>query len=310
MSGRVSKAFFVIIVLLIGSAQMIPTNANASSRPVVRLSFDEGEEVQYADVYPGANNTVIFNGTVEAEMNRWGPLYPVEIELQAELDKDWDCQLEPSKFIISPGAKAPFSVEVIVPPQTLCNVRAKLVVKGRANYSFPEPVTYGITHISGTVMINQYHNFSLLSTHPVLETTRSGKVVFNLGINNEGNVEDIFQIEVVNFEELVNKGFEINILHPKFEVRRQSIEGVPITISLPDTDECLGKHTIEVKVSMCSENVNQEEIVPQTYNFTLKVKEPNFEFSTEFCIILIMINVILVIFIYSLWRKKMKKQKK
>ena len=53
MKGKAIRTICIILILLLSLCQIIPVNVSAVGDPVVELRWDDGQDLQYADVSPG-----------------------------------------------------------------------------------------------------------------------------------------------------------------------------------------------------------------------------------------------------------------
>ncbi len=305
MKGKVIQSIFIILILLIGLFQILPNNSIAVGNPVVHLQFNEGEEVQQANVRPGESGEVSFHGTVSADIPAGGAVQDVQVYLRAATNQGWPTTITPAVIMLQLGTEeAPFIATVKVPIETSYGTESIIIIDGTAE-TFPGSSTSEVPPLAGTIKIAQYYRFALDCDAPTLKTTSGSDVTFELIIRNEGNGRDRFSIEVNNLDELTRKGFEIELSRSMIEIPEKGEQTVEITIKVPDGSKGVGKNNIELKV--CSELEPLGQRIYQRYTLTLKVSEDNIFLSTDFWYIIIVI-IILTVCIIIFWKYKKSKR--
>ena len=301
MSWKVIKSFLAILILLVGTVQIIPNNVEAIGDPVVNLRWDEGKEVQHANVAPGDSGNVAFTGTVSADIPAGGAFQDIIVNLRVSSEHGWSSSIEPSTILLDPGTEeAPFTVVVKVPPETSYYIDATIMVDGTAQ-PFPGSSTSEIDPLYGTIKIQQYYRFSLGSETEYIETSPGTDVIFELEIMNEGNARDKFSCEVANLDEITRNGFDVELSHSMVEIPEKGRLTIKISISVPEGSKGLGKTNIELKVN--SEAQPQNERIYQNFVFTVKVTEDNIFLTTEFWSVIIGI-IIIAVCVIIFWKYK------
>jgi hypothetical protein len=183
---------FVLNVLI----TIIPETTKAFIPPLAELEWVEGQEIQWADVGPGATGLVNFSGIVKVE-SVCGPYIPIQVEVWGSTDQGWPVTVTPSFIEYYPWSsdEQPIIVTVAVPPWIRSNESGVLTVSGRAIIdSSDEP--YNITPITGTINIKQYYRHLIVIERSSMQVKAGDKFDFNISIKNFGNCPSRFILKL------------------------------------------------------------------------------------------------------------------
>ena len=309
MKGKAIRTISIILILLFSMCQILPVNVSAVGKIIVELRWDEGHEVQYADVSPGSSGLVTFAGTVSADLAAGGAVQDVRIELRVSSSEGWTATISPATVMLNPGTEEKaFTVEVEVPPQTTTSENSVITVGGTAT-AFPgsDNSQIEIPPITGTIIIDQYFRYQVGCEKSYIETEPGTEVKFDLFIRNEGNAKDKFVILIDNAYDLENEDIKIELDRENIEVPSNGNGTFTVTIKTPETE--LGifvdyKKNIDVQVRS---KVDPDETV-HTYLLTLRVKNQDILENENFYSFIIVI-IVVVICIIIVWRyRKTQKQ--
>jgi len=263
------SVIFILFVLVI---PVLPFSTVAVGTPVVELKFDEGEEVQYADVAPGDSGLVCFPGTVSADLAAGGSVQDVRVNLMASTDQGWPANIEPAVIILNPGTEeAEFLATVSVPPETSWNISGVLTVSGTAA-AFPGTLQYTVPPITGTIKINQYHRFSVGCDEPYQECCPESELCYEFNIYNEGNGPDKFNVEITNALYLTQESFTVNLETTTIEIPEKDIGQVNVLVGVPYFENINEVYEIELEVKSVKEELNTGSTIPQTFPLNVRVR--------------------------------------
>jgi hypothetical protein len=232
--------------------------------PTVAIALNEVSQTAY--VGPDDTGEVSFNGVVDVLMN---DLTTVVVTLTSE--DTWDSSVvEPSSLLFETSGQQDFSVLVRVPLGTSFSNMGVLTVSGRWMLT-PGSISGSTNQAEGRIDIAQYFQFSIGCKHGILETNPGKEVQFEVDINNEGNFNDAFSVELLNEYELMSKGLELTLEATECEILEKMTETVEITVETPAGDSSIGEYYFDVKV--WSEKGLEEGVVPEIITLNLKVVE-------------------------------------
>lgn len=308
MKGKVIRTLCIILILLLSLCQIIPVNVSAIGDPVVQLRWDDGQEVQHADVEPGEPGTVSFTGTASADLQAGGAVQDVRVELRVTSEHGWDATVTPAVFMINPGTEEKaFEVVVRVPPETSTSVDAFIIVSGTAT-AFPgsDSSQTEVPPITGSIIVTQYFRYIFGCNKPYIQSEPGEEVQFELFIGNQGNARDTYVISVPNLDDLVDDGFDVSLDRETIEVPEKGNGSVIVTVQSPEAG--IGeladyKKNIEINVR----STLDPEITHKTFVLTIKVESGDI-LESENIITYIIVIIVVVICIILLWRYRKKKK--
>jgi hypothetical protein len=264
------------------------------------------EESRTAHVGPGDTGRVEFNGTVSVSLN---PTTSVEVTLSAE-DTWASALVSPATLTFRLSGSESFKVTVQVPALESISNPGSVTVTGR--WVMTPGSINGVADPPGgevgRVDIAQFYDFSLRSTMSQIKASPDTEVIFALTIQNNGNGEDVFKINIRNEKELLDKDFEITLTMKEVVISENPGEEiVRIQVSIPSSSKGLGQTTIQVEVR--SEGGSREHLQPKEFEFVVDVPQGEFAFTSEFKLIIVAIIGLIIAGVYLFWRKRKKKRK-
>ena len=260
-----------------------------------------------AHVSPDDDCSVRFNGTVSVDMN---PLSRVEVSLSAE--DTWGAgKVSPSNFVFTQSGEQSFVANTTARPRESTKNVGTITVTGRWVLQ-----TSGLSGTAnpqqgavGRVEIAQFCSFTMKSPKTFTETSLNEKEVLVLTIQNRGNGNDIFAIEIDNSEELSDKDFEVLLSRAQVEIpENPAEENVRISVKVPSNVHAIGEHEIIVKVKSNLQEFQNEPA--QYFTFGIRIPEENIFISSEFMISLPIIVCVAIVCIILIWRRRKKKRLK
>jgi hypothetical protein len=299
MKGKVVKAVLIIIILVLGIIQIVPECVEAAGVPKISIIFDES--ILAFDVRPGSDCTEIITGRVISDE----PARDVRVILQAYTDQNWMCTVDPTEIIVPPRSEAPFSIEIVAPPETSFYKPCTLYVEGTAGL-YPGSSMYSIAPITGSLRVRQYSKFTMGCSKPIIETQPGAKEIFEVSIINMGNARESYNLEIVNIDNLDQDGFTVTISNSKIEVDEKDNATFQVKVTVPTGMDGMGTHNIEIQVK--PEDMEVDDAQAQTFTLTAKVSEDKIVFTTEFQIIILIVLIAIVVSILFIKfrRKKLK----
>jgi len=212
----------IIALLLLSMLPASGAGAGAPPQPpalgpqvTLSLSPSTGE----ANVSYSKPGTVDFDGT--AQLDR-PPVSRVVVTLNASIDTGWGSGCSPSLLAFSSNEPQHFTVTVSVPPGTLASLAGNLrVVADASGGGFSSS-----SSANATVTVQPYYQLAVRCESPTVNITAGGKARFKIDIQNQGNDNDSFNIDIGNEKELRASGWSFGLILP-------TIPFVPPGASMP-----------------------------------------------------------------------------
>ena len=270
------RSYIFLILMVIFSSSfvvLVPETAEGLGEPFVMLEFDEGEAQQMAEVAPGKDAVVIFPGTVTAHMAAGSQVQNIVVNLYGSVEQGWPVTMDPVTIEMDHGGNESFTATVVVPADACCDRPAILQFRASAKSNPGAAVYYNIEPINGTILITQYYGFSLETKKSLKDAYIEDDVEFDLNVINDGNGRDMFSVRLVNQKEIENLGMTLSLNMDKFEIDGKSSETITLLITIPENNDCIGTHSMEVEVRSENENADSTNLAPRSISFILKVSQ-------------------------------------
>lgn len=310
---------------------MPPPNPEQGSRQIAERELitiqlhEEGEPViKEALVGPGDLRTITFEGDVVLYKQYPGQNFDqVLVTLDAEIEEEgWVALPKPRSLIfrysdLGPRAKLTenFTLQVVAPFRAPLNDHT-VTVTGSYMTS-PAGRTGQIEPATVKVTVVHFQDLLLVSLDP-LKTVSPGAIVeFKLQVENRGNYEDSYIIELMNEDQLANMGWSV-------ELQQSTLEGVPswgyknVTIKVyPPQRFTIWKNQVTpIMVRVISQSAFGSKYEGfATKEYSLFVYERGVYFPPEptiFIIIAIIVIIVLVVwyrkYTYKKWKKKQEEE--
>lgn len=182
------------IALIVGALALLCiallTSQWCEALPGHSMQVTIAPEVNYAAPTVSKLDEVTFRGNVTIEKPQG--VERVTVTLSASCNRGWPTTISPQTIpFINPGTER-FSLKVIVPPATQV-MEAGVTVTARAH----SPIWDDEQQASCRVVVLQYFKMDILSYSPTQDGKAGGSVAGSIVINNSGNDEDTFSIDIV-----------------------------------------------------------------------------------------------------------------
>lgn len=273
MTGKLKHLILMSLIINIFLIQFVPFSALGIGPTVlVEVQFDEGEDIQETESSPDEHTTVTFHGTVTAELVAGKRVQKIVVSLHATSDHGWSCVINPAQMTLNSGDTEPFTVVVTVPADTKTNTIDTITIGGKG-VAFPGVFQDIIEPIQGTiVIIEHYHRFSLSSDKQNKNTCLDSTLIYNLTITNLGNCDDIFSLDISNFNDLMISQISVSLSTFTIEIAEKSSNVVNVIVSIPISEKCLGSHDIVIRVKCDLDSSG--DTTPQNIIFNMIISEP------------------------------------
>ena len=275
MTAILLGAFFVMLI-------EVPDSAEAA-QVTAQIALDNPE--QKADVGPGQSGIVTFTGMVSVAMI--GPGQNVQlIEVTLQASAGWPATVSPSsiKFAATEtGSAQPFTVVVRVPNFTSFTQSGEVSVTGRAR-TIPGALSFNIPPTDGIISINPYYQVSVICDEPYSEISPGDKFMYQLKIRNEGNSRDRIRVKIDEDaqEKMTNDGWVVSLGTPMISIEEGKEDIIPISVTGSSEWTLYQNHISTIKVIVKSETSVLQGASPESYEYTLFMRErsifiPGFE---------------------------------
>jgi hypothetical protein len=127
--------------------------------------------------------------------------------LRATTDRGWPVQCSPSALVFYNNKVGMFTATVAVPVGTPANQVGILTIEVEARGQ-----TFTLRTLSQAIVtVAPYYVFFINSPMPYKEVTPAKPVVFEVELDNWGNSEDSYELQIQNQDELAAKGWTVSL---------------------------------------------------------------------------------------------------
>ncbi len=195
----INLKILLAIVLCVVLSGIVSHNVAAQYIPQSVINFEESSGV--VDVSPGSLRVKIFNGTMTSSCDSG---YTIELEVNTEkssIPEGWQVAVSPTA-VRHPAGRYEDDISVIVKALPLASDKdfARIEIQ-----SYVRKTDWTLNYYGGaasvTVGVNPYVELCTKSKAPYMEI-KPGKITcFTLTIENLGNFQDNYEIEIINIGE-------------------------------------------------------------------------------------------------------------
>ena len=267
---------------------------SADAGPMTEVTMDPAYQEKEVDVAPGSTGVVTADINVTCQSIDPTPLM---VSLAANFPGG-AVSLSPAGLIFEGSGTETKEVDIsmTVPLLTPAS-EMPCIISGTWNQGgfsgSVEPVTV-------MVYVLPFHRPKIFCEAPKKEVNKGESVTFELRINNDGNADDTFHIEIANLEDLKSKGITVDDISD-ISIIYQDHGSVQVKIRVSSDTEVKGANIDIVVTSTLDEE--PEEFY---YQLNIKIKEGPFSlgfFTSPLIIVIIAIVTLLVIIVYLNKRK-------
>jgi uncharacterized membrane protein len=290
--GKAGSVAVILVLILLPVINIISFLGVAG--PLTQVTMDpEYQEIE-VDVAPDSMGDV--STTINVTCQTAMPV-PVMVSLSTTF-QGGVVSLSPVGLIFqSPGTETrEVTVDIMIPIGTKSSELHCIIVgtwSQGANSGSVDPVTIQVN-------VMPFYLPDIFCESPEKEVNKGESVTFELRINNSGNTDDIYHIEIANSEDLISKGITVNEISD-VPIVYQGYDVVEVKVQVSSDTEVKGAN-IDVVVTSTLDD-EQEEF---TYQLNIEIKEGPFSldfFTSPLVIVIIIIVIILVIIVYVRKRK-------
>jgi hypothetical protein len=255
-------------------------------------------------VGPDDDGWVEFSGTVSVQFNS---ATTVIVSLIAQ-DTWKSATVVPSalQFSAEDSGDKIFRVSVQAPLGTDSNVVGKLKVLGKW-VMYPTSMTGQCdpaNGVEGSIYIEKYHQVSY-NVDDLQKITDAGSAVqFRVFIQNTGNYDETYSFDIVNFDELNDKGINVKFSANSLQVPRSGNLSFSVLVDTPNDQRWEGVHNIQISISpeKAVQNGGHPYLIELKVVIEYKSAVEYFIDITPYIVIFIIIVIVLVITVR--WHKK------
>jgi hypothetical protein len=272
---------------------------------IPRVTIALHDENKTAHVGPGDPCYVMFNGTVSVIFSSASS---IEVTI-GSIDDFGYSDISPETFVFSTSGEESFTVIFLVKPGESCKNNGSVTIIGYWRWYHSSIIHMASPEegITRSIDIAQYFEFFLSGMTGTTRMLPGEEEKFNLAITNKGNGDDVVVAEIINQEELTNKGFEVSLSESRLELPEHGTVNVKITIRTPSGIGSIGHHDMKIRVS--SEKGLSENEPPKTITFDIDIPEDSITSTTEFYFIIVIVLVVIVLSIILFWRRRRKRRR-
>ncbi|UCE37245.1 MAG: hypothetical protein JSW00_17500 [Thermoplasmata archaeon] len=263
------------------------------------------------DVSPGSSGIATLQGTVTCQT--LNTLTPVSVTLEATSTIGW-VTISPGGVIFQGSHQSEdINITIGVPITTSTTGDYTCTISGTWEQG---PTTGPVNEDSFQILIKSYYMMTIYSETPLKEVKQGESTDFNLTVENTGNCDDDYQVEVHNVEELESSNLLIPKL-PKLTVEEGCLRNIQLPVDA-SSDTPTGEYQINVRVTSCKSEGSEDGIVFEEYPLVLKVKkggEVKDEISSKIgetlfdpMILIPIIVIVIVVIVVAVLRRSAKSQ--
>lgn len=310
------RLIIIIFLLLNIFLVSVPIKTDASFVIVSVSNFDEVSKG--ANVRPGENLPVNFTGTLKVNRFPIAKLQQINVYLKVDPPGDgWVATVTPPMVVLKQREQSVnFRVIVLPPPLEPAGTSKTITVIGTwiSTPSGTNPTTYGeVMGASVNVVVEQFYRINVFE-EPVMRYVWPGdSVEYELTIQNTGNGEDTFEVDIVNDEALIRAGFAVEVIPKKKTISAMNKSKVRIKVHGPKPVLAPWKiANTEISLKVFSEgaernNVNYKNAVPRMAAFYYYENGP---YVSEPVWVLLIILIVIIVLSVHFYRKKFKRRSK
>ncbi len=299
------SVFLILIAPFLVIIYLTPPVVTAQpSNPSATIFLEDNEKT--AKVGPEQHGVVTLLGWVSAEV-----ISGTSMVVQLNATDTWNSAIiSPSavQFTSDNADNKEFQVSIQVPKGESCDTEGTVVVSGRW-MMYPGRISGDCEPVERTIKVAQYHIFSISSNKLQIETALGSKAKFNLVIENQGNGEETFSIDIKNLDELADKGFVFELPSYRPTAKAGQETTYEFFVNTPSDLRYEGPYNIDLEVSPYTGN--NEDVPTEKITFKLVLKSENFLFSQMgFIILFAVIPVFIIGLLFFIWRKRQRRGNK
>jgi hypothetical protein len=289
---KAGSVALIVVLILLSMMNIIPFSADAG--PMTEVTMEPEYQEKEVDVAPGSTGGV--SATINVSCQSFDPT-PVLVSLSANFSGGV-LSLSPAQLLFqgpvteTQEVVVDMTVPLLTPASEMpCTVSGTWQQGGFTGSVEPATIM---------VYVLPFCRPLISCDSPEKEVNKGESVTFELRINNSGNTDDIYHIEIANPEDLKSKGITADEIND-ISVVYQGIDEVDVKVHI-SSDTTVEGANIDIVVTSAID----EEQEKFTYQLNIEIKEGPFSlgfFTSPLVIVIMLIIIIMVILIYIKKRK-------
>jgi len=290
MKRRIARGVCIWTIGLFFISCMTPLFCeNVAANANIEVEAAITDMVAQVDVSPGGDGFVIYNGTITLN-DPADSAADTNVTLNASCSDGGTAVITPTKTTLSgDGDTNSFVVEVTIPLGTTCTVTPIVMVSGTWEQA---GVTGNLTNATCPVEVLQFSAINVTCQSPVRTASGGDHLTFSLKIENQGNGQETYIVDIVNRDDL--EGWT---LPPRQRMTVEENSSKTLTLSLT-VGSSPGGEDKDIMVRVVSDALGGVSY----YNLTVKLGGPSIfgtgtpgSASPTMLVIMVIVAVIVII---------------
>lgn len=298
----------LIVIVLIGLlCVQFPMKAQSiSANPRTSIYFEYEDTIILSKLAPDQDFILLFPIIVHCNMSKIDEaVREIIVEIGASVDQNWTVNVIPQTVIFQESGSERVNITITAPPETSYYSSGQFSLGGTVTYN-PGGVKYKIMPVTGTIKINQYYLVSINCTDPIKEIGSGRKTTYEINISNEGNARDKFKINIVNLDELIMEGFELELDHDTIEIPEKDHITILLNVTAPNNVTANKNYEIKLNVFSLQAKLNENKTIE--HNLTLSANVFSFDHNCQNYLdgspaIIVLASIFGIIFLIKLIKK-------
>jgi len=303
--------FAVILLIAIPALVFSSNDAEADTRfitPLEIIYIDDSEI--FVDISASNDTIVNLTGYVKCYSTIFGDPYNDIVNLSCSVPGSYHSEVYPNSLVFSRrNTNQSFNVSVVIPRGTTSSISIYLNVSGIRTENGGNP--QNLKNVTATIHVNQYYNFSLVSSKSELTVMEGDQFVFLVKVSNLGNGQDTLRLDIQNRAELEKKGVACMLSATDVILDEGNDSVVKISVTLP-YDSDLRRINIHLTAYSFLSLYYYNTSVEQNLTLVVNVKSDYMPEMAIFCCIalpVIIIGSILSVVILAALERRKRKQR-
>jgi hypothetical protein len=261
--------------------------------PVPEITIEAPSEIEI-EVEPGSGGRATIYGNVTCQSNNPEDVY---VRLIAK-HTHGGCAINPLNFLFENVGTESKQFRIIINVPMLTSSYEKPTVT--INCSWSQGAQSGtLEPFTIQVKVLPYYRLTVFSIMPVIETTPGDSETFELRLENTGNIDDIYSLEIVNLQDLNDYGISIDPLN-----QVSLVEGGNDIINVNVYTSSDTKVRVYQIHAICT-SIGSGGVYKGEYMMYLRVISNPVQIITSPIVLILICIVLIMIIVYYIRRRKM-----
>lgn len=294
------SALIVMYIIIISGITLLTTTPQKASATVVDIHIDLDDAVAVAKVGPGNSGIATMHGKVV--IKKWPVAHAQRISVSVTVDGNgWAASVSPPIMTFTQTDRAPKDITVfILAPQISNFQESKRITVSGSWTAFPSSgAVLGSGEVRGDdllVVVDQYYYTLLDSADPFKSVWPGQPAEFELIVENRGNGQDDFLIEINNYKGLAEAGWAVDIEQSSVTIGANNLTKVRIIVYPPYNNNLWANYVMEIPIVVTSKgSVQSGSVDQQQYSFFCRQYGIDLDPIPAAIIIVIIVAAVLII---------------